>query len=151
MHYERFEQTKCVCYNQTLPDLCVLEFPKAPNLVPYFFMQLSTMPLLVAHPYNQSMLTTLHSSKIIVPVRWATYNVILISFWNGLLQSAQTCFPLVTFVFSLFVCFYFYIFCSHNPFYNTEVELQVPCVSLRGRINLNFSTTYAVDCGAYDQ
>ena len=30
----------------------------------------------------------------------------------------------------------------------TEVEPQVPCVRLRGRINLNFSTTYAVDCGA---
>ena len=23
-----------------------------------------------------------------------------------------------------------------------------PCVRLRGRVNLNFSTTYAVDCGA---
>ena len=33
---------------------------------------------------------------------------------------------------------------------STEVEPQVPCVRLRGlgRINLNFSTTYAVDCGA---
>ena len=30
----------------------------------------------------------------------------------------------------------------------TEVEPQVPCVRLSGRINLNFSTTYAVDCGA---
>ena len=30
----------------------------------------------------------------------------------------------------------------------TEVEPQVPCVRLRARINLNFSTTYAVDCGA---
>ena len=30
----------------------------------------------------------------------------------------------------------------------TQVEPQVPCVRLRGRINLNFSTIYAVDCGA---
>ena len=31
---------------------------------------------------------------------------------------------------------------------NTEVEQQVPRVRLKGRIKLNFSTTYAVDCGA---
>ena len=31
---------------------------------------------------------------------------------------------------------------------SSEVEPQVPCVRLRGRIKLNFSTTYAVDCGA---
>ena len=30
----------------------------------------------------------------------------------------------------------------------TEVEERFWCVTLRGRINLNFSTTYAVDCGA---
>ena len=37
---------------------------------------------------------------------------------------------------------------SHDPEVTTEVEPQVSCVRLRGRINLNFSTTYAVDCGA---
>ena len=37
---------------------------------------------------------------------------------------------------------------KHDLDHITEVEPQVPCVRLRGRINLNFSTTYAVDCGA---